>query len=129
MSYLVRSTSSNILEAGIHVVRLKSYEEVQHYSDEERVQLMFEFESFGEKSIRLWTSPTLHPKGKLLPMCEAVLNRKLTSHEMIEGLDLEEMIGRKLKIVVRNAMSQSGKEHVKVTEFLPLGNSESEESA
>ena len=67
---------------------------------------------------RFYTSPSLHPKGKLMPFCEALLKRSLTEEELREGFDIEILLGGELRVVMEEAVSKEGEKYMKVADFL-----------
>lgn len=123
---IVRS-SSRVLSAGTHTVRVASIESVQNIRDANKDQLEITLEMVGSSqqeppSVRFWTSPILHPQGKLLPFIEAVISRSLSSNELSDGFDVDSLIDKELRVVVKNATSQAGKSFSKVVDFLPKQN-------
>ena len=124
MPYIVKASRSSYLPAGMHVVAVKNIEEVENMADPAKTQLKIGLESTEEESTDMqavfWTSPLLHPKGKLLPFAEAALGRQLTTEEKRDGFDVETLIGRKLCIIVKDAVSKAGKPFAKVSDFMPV---------
>ncbi len=126
LSMIVKS-SSRVLPAGTHPVRVVSIQSVENIRDATKEQLEVTLELVGvsnhePSSVRFWTSPILHPQGKLLPFIEAVLFRPLSSDELRDGFDVDSLIDKELRVVVKNATSQAGKNFSKVVDFLPKHN-------
>lgn len=126
MPIIVKS-STRILPPGTHPVRVASIESVENIRDPAKQQLEITLESTGSSygeppSVRFWTSPVLHPQGKLLPFVEAVLGRPLSAEEQRDGFIVDDLIGKELSVIVKTATSQNGKAFSKVVEFFPKQN-------
>lgn len=124
---MIVKSSSRVLPAGTHPVRVVSIQSVENIRDATKEQLEVTLELVGasnheSSSVRFWTSPILHPQGKLLPFIEAVISRPLSSEELRDGLDVDSLINKELRVVVKNAISQAGKSFSKVVDFLPKNN-------
>lgn len=121
MPYIVKASSTAYLPSGMHVVAVKVIEEVENTIDATKMQLKVVLESADPESAGMqatfWTSPLLHPKGRLLPFAEAALGRPLTTDEKRDGFDVESLIGRKLIVFVKDAVSKAGKPFAKVSDF------------
>ena len=112
--------NTSILDAGMHNVAVEDIEFVENKYDPDKERLQITLQSLDEeKSIRFWTSPNLSPKGKLMPFCEAVLERPLNDGEKTEGFDIEEFIGKKLCVIVKSVDTENGKKS-KVTDFVAV---------
>lgn len=124
MPYIVKASASSYLPAGMHVVAVKNIEEVENMADPEKMQLKIELESTEEATMGMravfWTSPLLHPKGKLLPFAEAALGRQLTTEEKRDGFDVEALLDRVVCIITKDAVSKAGKPFTKVSDFMPV---------
>lgn len=123
MSIVVRS-STRVLPPGTHPVRVATIEAVENIKDATKQQLEITLEALGNSygeppSVRFWTSPVLHPQGKLLPFIEAVIGRPMSSEELRDGFEVESLIGQELVVIVKNATSLAGKSYSKVVDFLP----------
>lgn len=125
MSLLVKSPSKT-LPPGAYLVRIASIKTVENISDRSKQQLEITLEatdrSLDGASIRFWTSPILHSKGKLLPFIECVIGRSLSPAEFESGFDVDQLIGQELRILIRSELSPVGKILIKVTDFLPSQN-------
>lgn len=126
MPIVVRS-STRILPPGTHHVRVAKIEEVKNIKDENKQQLEVTLEaagsSYGEPpNVRFWTSPVLHPQGKLLPFIEAVIGRPLSSEELRDGFDVDSLMGQELLVIVKHATSLAGRTYPKAVDFLPHQN-------
>lgn len=124
---MIVKSSSRVLPQGTHAVRVATIESVENIRDATKEQLEITLEalgtSYGEPpSVRFWTSPVLHPQGKLLPFIEAVAGRPLSSEELRDGFEVDGLIGQELRVVVKTATSQAGKSFSKVVDFLPKQN-------
>ncbi|MBP6944780.1 hypothetical protein KBD61_00025 [Patescibacteria group bacterium] len=124
---MIVKSSTRVLPPGTHPVRVSSIDSVENMRDATKEQLEINLEavgaSYGEPpSVRFWTSPVLHPQGKLLPFIEAVAGRPLSSEELRNGFEVDSLIGQELLVVVKAATSQAGKTYSKVVDFLPKQN-------
>lgn len=120
MAIVLKTTDTELLEPGMHVVTIESMEFVPNPFEEGKEQLEIKLVSDEEKSIRFWASPSLHPKSKMYAFVEAVLGRKLNDTEKQEGFDVEDLISKKVCAIVKNATSSSGNEFTKVSDFMPV---------
>lgn len=124
---MIVKSSSRVLPPGTHAVRVASIESVKSLHDAAKEQLEVTLEAIGNTngeppSIRFWTSPALHPQGRLLPFIEAVIGRPLSSEELRDGFEIDALVGQELCIIVKAATSQTGKAYSKVIDFLPKQN-------
>lgn len=125
MGIIVHESKSRYLPSGMHSVKVKNIEETEDLNDPERTKLVVELESIeevdgGHSTARFWTSPVLHPKGRLKPFAEAVLGRPLSDVERREGFDVTDLIGKTVCVVVKEAVSKAGKTFAKVVDFFPV---------
>lgn len=124
MAYIVKASSASYLPTGMHGVTVKNIEEVENIVDPGKIQLKIELESIDADTAGLlatfWTSPLLHPKGKLLPFAEAALARPLTDAEKRDGFDVETLVGRRLIVLVKDAISKTGKPFAKISDFMSV---------
>lgn len=125
MGIIVHESKSRYLPSGMHSVKVNNIEETEDLNDPERTKLVVELESIeevdgGRPTARFWTSPVLHPKGRLKPFAEAVLGRPLSDVERREGFDVTDLIGKTVCVVVKEAVSKAGKTFAKVVDFFPV---------
>lgn len=125
MPIIVHESKPRYLPTGMHSVTVKNIEETEDLNDPQRTKLMVELEAIeeidgGHPTARFWTSPVLHPKGRLKPFAEAVLGRPLTDVERREGFDVTDLIGKTVCVVVKEAVSKAGKTFAKVVDFFPV---------
>lgn len=124
MTLIVRETVPYFMPNGTHLVTISDIQETPDLEDSERVKLQIELQTTEEiegavRTARFWTSPSLHPKGRLKPFVEATLGRKLSEEELRNGFDILILLGQNLRVLVKESTSQKGKLYAKIVEFFP----------
>lgn len=120
MSIIVQS-SSITFEPGSYrvIVDQISFVDNPFQPSKQQLEVVLRLAEDDSQTIRFYTAPILHPKGKLLPFCQALLKRVLTDTELKNGFDVEDLLGKDLIIDVVNALSKEGAGYAKVVNFSP----------
>ena len=121
MSIIVQSGSGSF-ESGSHYVVVDQiiFADNPFKPGKQQLEIVLSLAEDSSQTTRFYTAPVLHPKGKLLPFCQALLRRPLTEAELRKGFDIEELLGKDLLVTVEPAVSKEGMEYSKVVGFLPV---------
>jgi hypothetical protein len=85
---------------------------VKHFDNAYGRRLGFEFTLQGGQldgqRVTQSTSPNLSTQSKLTELLQALLGRPLEDHELMQGVDIDNLIGMDCNVLVQHAKTKSG---------------------
>lgn len=113
------SEPSDLLPTGDYIVKITEIKQVKSQFPNQRTgeledQLLVGMQTRDGKRINAYCSMWFSPKSKLYSLVRAAFGREIP---VSYNLDTDELIGRKVKVVVLQTTSKNGKEYSKVVEF------------